>query len=58
MLERLSFLTMADRSYRISVVKKKGLLLEEKNIFSNYLNSLSTYLAPELAKSDTELSLN
>ena len=59
MLERLSFLTMADRSYRISIVKKKGLLLER--FLSSLIilhNSLSTYLAPELAKSDTELSLN
>ena len=56
MLERLSFLTMADRSYRISIVKKKGLHLER--FLSSLIISLSIYLAPILAKSDTELGLN
>ena len=60
MLERLSFLTMADRSYRISIVQKKGLLLKR---FLSSLIILNPYLltytiAPELAKSETELVLN
>ena len=58
MLERLSFLTMADRSYRISIVKKKGLLLERflssLIIFSTYL----LYLSPQIISSTYLLHLS